>query len=332
MYPTDKSSDNFTISDFITDSEYCFAVKAVFEDGTFSTSNKNCLSTKMQKPPDWINADYATVNEDNKISIAFTADPSSMIRNFSLEKKTGTSETFQEIAKPVSLNGTITYTDNEARAGDINYYRLSAINNCNIPVTRSNLCSNIVLNMERSGDMIILSWNSYKKWLGNLSEYILNINTGNGFEEKTILSVSDTLFRLGYKEIMFDVTENEVCFFIKALESSNPYGITGTSHSTVVCTLPTELITVPNLFTPDNDLINDKFRPVLSFTPKDYHLIISDRKGQVLFETRDHFDEWDGTLNGDPQPQGVSLWFLKVTTPSGKVVSRTGTLTIVRNR
>jgi len=188
------------------------------------------------------------------------------------------------------------------------------------------------MKMERAGDDIVLSWNSYKKWLGTLSGYRLYINTGNGFEEKTVLSVSDTLFRLGYKDIMFDVTESEVCFFVEASESSNPYGIAGTSHSSVVCTLPTEVITVPNLFTPDNDLLNDSFRPVVSFTPKEYQLIISDRKGRVLFETRDHLEEWDGTLNGVPQPQGVSLWFLKVTTPSGRVVSRTGSVTIVRNR
>jgi gliding motility-associated-like protein len=304
MVTSNKNSDNFTVSDFNTDSQYCFAVKAVFDDGTFSTSNKSCLSTKMQRPPDWINADYATVSEDNKISVSFTVDPLSEIRNFSLGRTTGTSGTFQEIAKPVSVGGRIVFTDNETKAGDINYYRLSAINSCNIPVVKSNMCSNIVLKMERSGDEILLSWNSYKKWLGFLSEYRLNINTGNGFEEKTILSVSDTLFSLGYKEIMFDVSGDEVCFFIKASESSNPHGVSGTSHSSVVCTTPTEVITVPNLFTPDNDLLNDNFKPVLSFTPKDYHLIISDRKGRVLFESRDHLEEWDGNFNGDPQPQG----------------------------
>ena len=33
-----------------------------------------------------------------------------------------------------------------------------------------------------------------------------------------------------------------------------------------------------------------------------------------------------------PLPQGLYLWFLKVTTPSRKSLSKTGRVTIVRNR
>jgi gliding motility-associated-like protein len=130
---------------------------------------------------------------------------------------------------------------------------------------------------------------------------------------------------------MFEVTSDRVCFYIDASESSNPYGISGESRSSEVCTNPTEVITVPNVFTPNNDLKNDLFKPVLSFTPLDYHLIITDTHSKVLFETRDFMAEWDGTLNGSPEPQGVCLWYLKLTTPSGKKISRTGTLTIIRN-
>jgi len=128
------------------------------------------------------------------------------------------------------------------------------------------------------------------------------------------------------------VSAEEVCFYIEAFEASNPHGITGESRSAQICTVPTEVITVPNVFTPDGDLLNDNFRPVLSFTPKDYHLIITDRNGRVLFETQNHLEEWDGTHNGYPQSQGVTLWFLKVSTPSGNSITRTGTVTIIRNR
>jgi gliding motility-associated-like protein len=136
----------------------------------------------------------------------------------------------------------------------------------------------------------------------------------------------------GYQQIMYEVSGNEVCYYINASESSNPHGISGESISSKICTSPTEIITVPNVFTPNNDLKNDLFRPVLSFTAHEYHLIISDRQGNILFETTDYHSAWDGTQNGNPQPQGVYLWFLKLTTPSGKIISKTGTITIINNK
>lgn len=332
MYTVNKMTNTFSVSDFVTNSEYCFVVKAHLEDGSFSCSNKSCLSTKMQRPPLWINADFATVNSDNEILLSYTIDPSSEITHFSLERKSGDAGTFQEIAKPLSENGSVQFIDKKADINIRNFYKLSAINNCNITATVSNLSSNIVLSSVWNGNDLNLSWNSYSKWMGMISSYRIYINTGNGFEETELLQQADTAFTLDYGEIMYDVTSDEVCFYVMATEASNPYGITGESNSAVVCTVPTEIITVPNVFTPNSGTINAYFRPVLSFTPKDYHLVISDRQGKTLFETRDHFAKWDGSKNGNHQPQGVYLWFLKVTTPSGKSISQTGTVTIINSR
>jgi hypothetical protein len=44
----------YTLENFSTDAEYCFIVRANLEGATFSTSNKSCLSTRMQRPPQWI--------------------------------------------------------------------------------------------------------------------------------------------------------------------------------------------------------------------------------------------------------------------------------------
>jgi len=321
---------SYTLNDFNINSNYCFEVHANLEGGAFSTSNKTCLLTKMQRPPQWINADQATINPENKIALTFTIDPISEIKQFSLERKTGKTGIFKEISKPVSVNGLVHYTDNQANTDSIYYYRISAINSCNLSVLESNLASNIVLLSETSGNNIILSWNPYRNWLGTVSSYRLFINTGTGFEEKAVISSGDSVFVQAYQQIMYEVSGSKVCFYLSATEKSNPHGITGESISSQTCISPTEIITVPNVFTPNNDMHNDLFRPVLSFTPLEYHLVISDRQGTLLFETRDWLEAWNGSRNGDPQPQGVYLWFLKLTTPTGKVISRTGTVTIIR--
>jgi gliding motility-associated-like protein len=325
--PNDTS---FTLTDYSLDAEYCFVTRANLDNGGFSSSNKSCVSTKIQHPPQWINADQATLNPDGKVVVSFTVDPSSEIKHFSLEKKIGSLGSFSEIASLISSNGTVNYIDIKADTNVVNYYRLAAVNGCSLPVAESNQASNIVLSYNINADNIILDWNPYKTWLGKIAEYKIYANTGNGFVEKASVPASDSTYEQSYQQIMYEVTGNNVCFYLTATETSNPYGITGESKSSIVCTSPVEVITVPNVFTPNNDLKNDLFRPVLSFTPLSYELIISNRQGKVLYETRDYLASWNGSANGSLQPEGVYLWFLKLTTPSGKKISKTGTITVIK--
>jgi len=50
----------------------------------------------MVRPPEWINADQATVNNDNKIAVSFTVDPLSEITNFKLEREADLQEHFRK--------------------------------------------------------------------------------------------------------------------------------------------------------------------------------------------------------------------------------------------
>jgi hypothetical protein len=131
---------------------------------------------------------------------------------------------------------------------------------------------------------------------------------------------------------MYEASQPEICFMIRAVEASNPYGAKGETRSQIACIPVTERVTVPNIFTPDNNSVNDLFRPILSFTPLTYKLVITDMKRRAIFETTDFLESWDGSRSGVPQPEGVYLWFLNARTPSGRELVRTGTVTIVHNR
>ncbi|MFH0842688.1 MAG: gliding motility-associated C-terminal domain-containing protein [Bacteroidota bacterium] len=325
-----KETNSYALTDFSFDAQYCFIIKATLQGNYSSHSNKTCLSTKMQKPPRWINADYATVVSDNEILLSFRIDPESEINSYILEKKTGASGSFGQIYHFTRSSDSFLYSDGNADISRVNYYRLAAVNNCSIPVTISNLASNIVTELAREEDDITLSWNQYRDWKGTVISYGVFIRTGKDFEERYTLSPGDTSLTLPYSGIMYEVSGNEVCFMIKAIEGLNPYGGSAESLSSVICTSTTEMITVPNAFTPDNNLVNDLFLPVLSFTPLEYHLLITDLKRKKVFESRDSSLPWDGNSGKDPLPEGVYLWFLELQAPSGKALNRTGTVAIMR--
>jgi len=322
---------SFVMDDFINGSMYCFITKAALENKTASESNKPCVTVEIQNPPGWINADYATVTSEGDISLSFSIDPVSEIDLYTLERRSGNSGSFQQIGQIRTVTTSVKYTDEKAEPDVVNFYRLSAVNNCNNIVISSNLASNIVLDARNTGNEIILQWNQYQDWYGSPSSYRIYMDSGRGFIEAGVTGLADTVFAVSIQEIMYSLIQGKLCFYITATESGNPYGITGESTSNQICSDIDEIITVPNVFTPDGDLKNDLFRPVLTFTPADYRLVVSNRQGRTLFDTTDFMDSWDGSDKGNPVPEGVYLWFLKIRTPRGKNISRTGTLTVVKN-
>lgn len=74
------------------------------------------------------------------------------------------------------------------------------------------------------------------------------------------------------------------------------------------------LVYVPNVFTPDGDDFNEYFLPYLSGLDEyDYHLMIFNRWGEVLFESYDMSVGWDGTYgNHGLVDDGVYIWTISV--------------------
>lgn len=63
--------------------------------------------------------------------------------------------------------------------------------------------------------------------------------------------------------------------------------------------LPKPVIIVPNAFSPNGDGVNDIFKPVISDIT-DFSMVIYNRWGEMVFETYDIQQGWDGTIKGKP--------------------------------
>jgi gliding motility-associated-like protein len=90
---------------------------------------------------------------------------------------------------------------------------------------------------------------------------------------------------------------------------------------------------VPNTFTPDDDPFNPIFIPVFGsgLDESDYELIIFNRWGEVVFETRDLYEGWDGTYKGQPVKDGTYVWKLEfLETMSDKRHSYHGHVNVLR--
>ncbi|MEZ4988711.1 MAG: gliding motility-associated C-terminal domain-containing protein, partial [Saprospiraceae bacterium] len=86
------------------------------------------------------------------------------------------------------------------------------------------------------------------------------------------------------------------------------------------------------VITPDGNGSNDEFILFCVDQYIDNHLEIYNRYGQLVFETSDYNNDWEGTSqNGEDLPAGPYYWVLDYTEPNGTAVQLRGSLTIVRD-
>ena len=77
---------------------------------------------------------------------------------------------------------------------------------------------------------------------------------------------------------------------------------------TIEVTVQNLLDETPNAFTPNGDLLNDSFRPIIDCIPDVYLLQIFNRWGEMVFQTENYLDAWDGTYKGQPAPMDTYIW------------------------
>ncbi|MBI3520500.1 MAG: gliding motility-associated C-terminal domain-containing protein, partial [Bacteroidetes bacterium] len=101
--------------------------------------------------------------------------------------------------------------------------------------------------------------------------------------------------------------------------------IDSTRKDVVVILLPD----VPTAFSPNGDGQNDLFL-VRGGPFKTIDMRIYNNWGQLIYETNNQADGWNGTFNGTEQPIGVYVWVVEVEMFNGKKIKKTGDVTLLR--
>lgn len=88
-------------------------------------------------------------------------------------------------------------------------------------------------------------------------------------------------------------------------------------------------IYVPNTFTPDQDEFNQSFY-AYGGNIEEFHMMIFDRWGELIFETYDMNIGWDGTYNGLICQDGTYVWKIQVTDSYDKKEEFVGHVNLIR--
>ena len=113
------------------------------------------------------------------------------------------------------------------------------------------------------------------------------------------------------------------------LQVTDIYGCIG-SDSMYISFYDCVTIQVPNAFTPNNDGLNDIYKPLIPAPLNNYYFEIRNRWGQLVFETRNYLAGWDGKINSRLQSTNTFVYLITFTDADGVNVKKYGTMTLIR--
>ena len=91
------------------------------------------------------------------------------------------------------------------------------------------------------------------------------------------------------------------------------------------------VVSIPKAFTPNNDNLNDILKIEYGAGLKVFHFLkIFNRWGNVVFQTTNLNQGWDGNVNGNPQEMDAYTYFISYVTYKDEPVSKTGSFILLR--
>lgn len=108
-----------------------------------------------------------------------------------------------------------------------------------------------------------------------------------------------------------------------------------TRHDMFIDVIPPPIARVyaPNAFTPNGDGLNDLFLPAMK-NVMNFRMLIYDRWGKLIFESKSQYDGWNGKANGSAYPTGTYVYIIdydgydeNITITPGQT---SGTVTLIR--
>ncbi|MGQ0740461.1 MAG: gliding motility-associated C-terminal domain-containing protein [Bacteroidota bacterium] len=129
---------------------------------------------------------------------------------------------------------------------------------------------------------------------------------------------------------LFPAINREAYYTVKLVVTNLTLGCSDSARKTLTV-LDHCFIDVPNAFTPNNDGLNDFFRPHNALKADNYEFRVYNRWGQLVFRSRNWRDKWDGRIGGQVQPTGVYVWMLSyIHRDTKQSIFKKGTVTLIR--
>ena len=360
-----EGSTELLIENVSSLSSYNITVEAYNNDSTFkAVSNIVDFNITLANKPSFNYIESASVDHnDGSIFISCIVDLSAIIDRYDIYRSLREEDNFSKIGEvSFSSSSPIQFRDQDILTQDHFYqYKIYPVDTCGVSLTPppynlptyandTSFAQTILLetstNIDYSASPDLdgaytntLTFNEYKEWIGDVSEYRLYraINSGP-FNLMPIYvwdRVNEPDEELKYIDIVteFGDGNGSFCYYIQAIEgTATPYGsVAEGSLSNISCISQTPIIFIPNSFTPNGDEHNEILKPITFFVSEQgYSFSIYNRGGEKIFKTNNPQKGWDGSYQGRQVQNGTYIYHLQYIDSSGNLSEKTNTITLLR--
>jgi gliding motility-associated-like protein len=145
--------------------------------------------------------------------------------------------------------------------------------------------------------------------------YLWDFGDGTGSQETSPNHLYD---KAGSYNVTLNVWTDKQCYDVFEYQAA-------------VLVEPVGTLKFPNVFSPEASLQENRiFKPALIDYVEDYHLMIFNRWGELIFESFDKNTGWDGMINGKVAKEDVYIWKVEGKYTSGLTFDQAGDVTLLR--
>ncbi|MCB9250910.1 MAG: gliding motility-associated C-terminal domain-containing protein [Flavobacteriales bacterium] len=203
-------------------------------------------------------------------------------------------------------------------------YSIVVSDNCGKMSLKSNIGCNIILRGVSKPFYHVLDWDVYREWSAGISEYVLERSVDTGILRPVVSvlgSVND------YSDHNLDYDWGGYWYSVVAHESFK--GLSAQSRSNSIYLIQPPLLHVPNAFTKNDDGLNETWGFVPVFV-KTYHMQVFNRWGQLVFDSQNKKQDWDGNFLEVTKGIEVFVWQVTYTGWDKSRHYQKGTVTVIK--
>ncbi len=285
-----------------------------------SISIDTCLKAVSERSPAAPDSLFATIQKSGRVWLSWSPPPNSSVNRYAIRRVNPVTNFFTDLATTSSdtlLDLTAKYPDNYY------CYQVNFTDSCgNRSSTTRRFCP-IRLTVTPFIDRKELEWTSIIGWpINSNPTYTLEFINSDGRVYKSYEMGEN----LNYPDNEDHPEVNLIRYRIRA--NSGIIGLQP-SYSNVVEVVNSEGLLVPTAFSPNNDGVNDVYK-VYAAPVKEFELLIFNRWGQLVYQTNNQFQGWDGKFAGKECENGTYVAVIKALDDLGRNLEQRVNVALIR--